>query len=135
MRSLAIHKKQKSPAKRRGTGWLFESFQVEVHQSGFFSGICVGKQSETTLLIEPNGMSVCVQGDEPTSGTIAMCELIFDALQNGLTNALMCISLCNRQTSNLDGRIMGSLLGEWNTTIDTIPYRLVIFRKTNLVIE
>ena len=87
MRSLAIHKKQKSPAKRRGTGWLFESFQVEVHQSGFFSGICVGKQSETTLLIEPNGMSVCVQGDEPTSGTIAMCELIFDALQNGLTNA------------------------------------------------
>ena len=135
MKSIVIHKKQQSLAKRRGTGWLFECFQVEVHQSRFFSGICVSKQPEATLLIEPNGVSVCIQGDESTSSSIAMRELIFDALQNGLTNTLMCIGFSNSQTSNLDGRIMGSLLGEWNTTIDTIPNRLVIFCKSNLVIE
>ena len=62
-------------------------------------------------------MSVSIQCDESTSGTIAMRKLIFNALQDGLTDTLMCISLRNSQTSNLDGRIMGSLLGEWNTTI------------------
>ena len=34
---------------------------------------------KATLLIEPNGMSVCIQGDKAASRTIAMRELIFDS--------------------------------------------------------
>ncbi len=136
MKSITIHNKtQKSLAIWRRTGWLFECFQIEVHQSRLFSGIFVCEKPETTLLVELNGMGVCIQGNKSTSRTVAMRELIFNAFQNGLTNTLMCIGLGNSQTSYLNGRIIGTLLGERNLSIDTIADGLVVFRETDLVIE
>ncbi len=127
--------KKESLAKWRRTGWLFECFQIEVHQSRLFSSIFFCKEPETTLLIELNGMDVCIQGNKSASCTIAMRELIFNTFQNGLTNTLMRIGLSNSQTSYFNGRIMGALLGERNLPIDTIADGLIFFCETDLVIE
>lgn len=135
MQPTAIHKIQKSPAKWRGTGWLFECFQIEIHQSSFFTFIFICKESETAFLIEPNSMSVCIQCNEAASCTISMSEFELKILQNGLPNTLMSIGFGNSETFDFYCGIMCTLFGIRNLAINTITNRLVILGKTYLVIQ